>query len=174
MLNLVHTAIHQHKYCTLQMLRPCPLSISCRAGRSEGDKAAISRSTVATQPRGGESSQGKYFSAKKYIFTQNQNSRVFHITERPFQSDDDDGSERLRPRIVRCWHHWWAETQHSVAVSQILGPSGRCIRMIPVIIIIVSITCQLLKTINSASSYLGCHWSEQKCRYSIVQVLCII
>ena len=97
------------------------------------------------------------------------------ITERPFQSDDDDGSERLRPRIVRCWHHWWAETQHSVAVSQILGPSGRCIRMIPpVIIIIVSITCQLLKTINSASSYLVCHWSEQKCRYSIVQVLCII
>ena len=33
----------------------------------------------------------------------------------------------------------WAETQHSVAVSQILGPSGRCIRMIITIIIVVII-----------------------------------
>ena len=75
------------------MLRPCPLSISCRAGRSEGDKAAISRSTVATQPRGGESSQGKYFSAKKYIFTQNQNSRVFH-----------------NRKAFPIWWWWWIRT----------------------------------------------------------------
>ena len=77
----------------LQMLHPCPLSISCRAGRSEGDKAAISRSTVATQPRGGESSQGKYFSAKKYIFTQNQNSRVFH-----------------NRKAFPIWWWWWIRT----------------------------------------------------------------
>ena len=82
---------HGNKYCI--NIAHCPLSISCRAGRSEGDKAAISRSTVATQPRGGESSQGKYFSAKKYIFTQNQNSRVFH-----------------NRKAFPIWWWWWIRT----------------------------------------------------------------
>ena len=50
------------------MLRPCPLSISCRAGRSEGDKAAISRSTVATQPRGGTVAGQIFFSKKIHIY----------------------------------------------------------------------------------------------------------
>ena len=63
---------HGNKYCIniaqLQMLHPCPLSISCRAGRSEGDKAAISRSTVATQPRGGTVAGQIFFSKKIHIY----------------------------------------------------------------------------------------------------------